>query len=228
MKPNLNVFNRDFPKDFFSLLNLEDILKDLFTLLGIEYETQIASIKNIPNEIEPIQIKKLSQLLKLILEETRELQSKKFFMDYMEFGEIIRTSIPILNLLIDLLGSNYSQFHRECYRLLKFFWGIRFVIARFELETIPEFCQNFIGFFNLPDGLFEFIDQLKDGSYPVEILAEMDLKLRVDKRLPLLLSRTPDQISLSLLGEKLLNAHRIANYYYYYLYDFEDEVMSSE
>ena len=81
-------------------------------------------------------------------------------------------------------------------------------------------------FFNLPDDLFEFLETLKEAPLPVNILAEVDLKIRIQKGLPLMISRGVDEIELSDLGKKFFKVHSISEIYFYYLYDFEDEVLN--
>ena len=146
--------------------------------------------------------------------------------NYREFGEIINSTIPLIKSLLSLQGTNISQFHRESYRLLKYFWAIRYVIARFELESIPQYITNQVIFFNLPDVLFEFLEMLKEGAQPVEILADVGLAVRIHKGLPLMISRGVDEITLSDLGKSFFKVHSISEYYFYYLYDFEEEVLS--
>lgn len=146
-------------------------------------------------------------------------------MNYREFGDIIINTISLLESLQSLLTSNIPDFYRECHRLLKYYWAIRYVIARFELESIPLYFQNQIMFFNLPDALFDFLETLKEGPQPVEVLRDVDLEVRIHKGLPIMITRSPDEISLSVLGERFFNVHSISELYCFYLYEFEEDIL---
>ncbi len=209
------------------LQEIQTDLEELFSLLQINYQEKVTSIKEINSAIGATQIEKTNELIKKILTNTTEIFSIKTLINYREFGDILNSTIPLIKSLLSLRGSNISQFQREGYRLLKYFWALRYVIARFELESIPQYISNQILFFNLPDVLFEFFETLKDRPQPVEILAEVDLKVRLHKGLPLMISRGVDEIALSDLGKNFFRVHSISELYFYYLYDFEEEVLNS-
>jgi hypothetical protein len=211
--------------DFPLLLAIQKDLETYFTILEINYKIQLTSINEVPAETIKSKINDLKILLETVLQKTTEVSTINFFSSYMEFGNTLKQSITHLDSLLKLLFSNISDFYLQSHYLVPLFWGVQFMIARYELEQLPDYCENHLLFFNFPDELFEFIEYLKEGPQPVEILAQMNLHLRVDKRLPLLLSRTPDHIALSPLGEKLLNAHTITNTFYYYVYDFKEAIM---
>jgi len=208
---------------------LEEIqanLEEFFLFFEINCQERVTSIENINDLNVKAKNQKGMELINKILSSTNEISSIKMLINYREFGEIINSTIPLIKSLLSLQGTNISQFHRESYRLLKYFWAIRYVIARFELESIPQYIKNQVIFFNLPDVLFEFFETLKEGPQLVEILAEVDLAVRIHKGLPLMISRGVDEITLSDLGKKLFKVHSISEYYFYYLYDFEEEVLS--
>lgn len=207
------------------LMEIQKELEEFFTLLQINCKEKIISIKAVPIDNIKNDSEKLNNLLNTISEKTKKISSEKTLTTYMECGEILRNINPLLISLISLLSSNILEFYYESHRLLKFFWAIPFLLARFELDYFPNYRENQLFFFNIPDALFNFLQELKEGPKPVEILAEMDIELRINKLLPILLSRTPDQIALSNLGEQYLKVHAISEYYYYYLYDFEDEIL---
>ncbi|MFX1298161.1 MAG: hypothetical protein ACFFD2_25325, partial [Promethearchaeota archaeon] len=209
------------------LLEIQKDLEAFFTLVKINFEVQLTSIDDIPVERIKTHSKEISQLLQSITQKTEYIKSERIFADYMEFGDIVENILPILKSTFSLLSSNISKLYKESHRLLKYYWGIRFIMARYTLDHTPEYCENLILFFNMPDIVFEFIQELKPGPQPIELLAEIDLALRVDKRLPLICTRTPDHIALSHLGKRLLEVHSLSGFYYYYLYDFEEEVLDT-
>lgn len=209
------------------LLEIQTELEDLFTILQINYREKVLSIK----ESNEINIKnnqnEIIGKLQLLLQKTEEISSIKTLINYREFGNIINSILSSIKKMQSHLSSNLTEFHQESYRLLKYYWAIRYVIARFELELTPEFMTEQIMFFNLPDELFEFLESLKDGPKPIEILRDVDLEVRIHKGLPLLISRGTDEITLSDLGVKFFTVHSVSDLYFYYLYDFEEEVLNS-
>ena len=224
MLPNRRSSIEEICKESVTYLqSIQGDLEALFSQLSIDYKIKLEAIKeSIESNITQDNTEVL-ELLNKICEATEEISSNPTYVNYREFGEIITEALLLLKSLQSLLASNLPEFHQASYRLLKYYWAIRYVIARFELESIPEFYSNQLLFFNFPDVVFDFIEKLKEGPQPVEILAEVDLDIRLHKGLPLLLSRSPDEITLSLLGEKFFKVHSISDFYFYYLYDFGEE-----
>ncbi len=204
---------------------MEKKLADYFIALDIPYEEKLKAIREPPVAELQHQSPKIQTLIHVIREKTQIINRIKIVRDYMEFGTVLDSILPLLESLALLLSSDPSKFYHESHYLLKYYWGIRFVRARFALEGTPEFCENQLFFFNMPDSLLEFVEELKAGPKPVEILGEVSIEVRIHKLLPLLIARGPDEIKLSPLAEKLLNAHTISDKYYYYLYDFEEEIL---
>ena len=200
------------------------ILETLFQILEINYQTKITSLAPFQNHLL-IKQAQISQLLDDILLVTEKIANEKTFIQYREIGTIFEEIPTLLSSLQALFPGNLAEFYRTSHRLLKFYWAIHFFLARFELESIPAYWENQVLFFNFPDALFSFLQELPAGPQPIEILREIDLEIRLDRRLSLLLSRSPDYISLSPLGEKLLEVHSISEMYYYYLYEFEEDVV---
>lgn len=195
-----------------------------FQELGIKYETKIVSLSPPP---EPLHTRtdQIRPLLCDILSTAEKIAQEPLFVHYMECGTILEDTLAILSSLQGLISTDLARFHHENHRLLKYYWAIRFFIVRSELESNPEYCANQVPLFNLPDALFEFMEVLQAGPQPIEILREVDLEVRLDERLSFLLSRSPDEIYLSPLGKQLLNVHSVSEFYYYYLYEFEEDVL---
>ena len=215
-------------EDLMLLQEIQTNLERLFILLDIPYQEQIKKLQNPPLETLHEKTAEIGGIIPTLLAETQQICSIKPFTDYMAFEKIINDAIQLLQLLISLQSSDLPKFYLRSHKLVILYWGIEYYVAKYELDQTPEFCENTLLFFNMPDSVFEFILQLKQGPKPVEILAEVDLQLRIDKRLPLLLSRTPDHISLSPLGEKFVQVHEISHIFFYYLYDFEEDVLGIE
>ncbi|MHA1651308.1 MAG: hypothetical protein ACTSYB_14040 [Candidatus Helarchaeota archaeon] len=223
MKDNTNSVESPINSDLDQLIEIQKDLETCFDLIGINYKDQLETIKSSSLDTKKFRLKKIKLLLLNLSNKLKNINTS--FLTYMEFGMIVKEIIPLIETLLSFLPSNLSQLYLESHRLLKLYWGIRFVLARFALEKCPEFYKNQIQFFNLPDTLFTFIEKLKKQPLPIRILTELDSKLQHDERFPLLIDKTKNHIVLSPLGEKLLTAHTIANYYYYYLYDFEEDVL---
>lgn len=204
-----------------ALIALLALLKEL----GIPYETKIASIPPPPDQF----LAKKDQirlLLQDILATAKKIAQELLFTRYREFGVIIEDTLGLVPSLSELISTNSVRFHRESHRLLKYYWGIRFFLVRSDLESDPEYCANQISLFSLSDAVFEFMETLQAGPQPIEILCEVDLEVRLDRHLSFLLSRSPDHIALSPLGKKLLEVHAVSELYYYYLYEFEEDVLA--
>ena len=205
-----------------ALVALPVFLKEL----GITYETKIVSLSPPPNQLLA-RIDQIRLLLQDILSTAQKIAQEPLFTHYREFGDIIEDTLVLLPSLQDLISTDLTKFHPESHRLLKYYWGIRFFIARSELESDPEYRANQVPLFNLSDALFEFMETLQAGPQPIEILRDVDLEVRLDRCLSFLLSRSPDHIDLSPLGKKLLEVHAVSELYYYYLYEFEEDILSS-
>ncbi|MDD1779519.1 MAG: hypothetical protein LUQ65_15255 [Candidatus Helarchaeota archaeon] len=195
-----------------------------FEEVDIKYETKITSLSPPPEHLHT-KIAQIQAYLRDILSTAKKIAQEPVFTQYREFGSIIEDTLAILSSLQELISTNIAKFHHESHRLLKYYWGIRFFIVRSELEANPEYCANQVPLFNLSDALFEFMEVLQAGPQPIEILREVDLEVRLDGRLSFLLSRSPDAIDLSPLGKQLLKVHSISEFYYYYLYEFEEDVL---
>ncbi len=215
-------------EDLTRLQEIQLNLERVFTLLDIPYQEQIAKLENPPLETMHTKTAEIERILSTVLSKTQQVCSVKPFTDYMAFEKIINDAIQLLQLLISLKSSNPAEFYSRSHQLLILYWGIEYYVKKYELDQTPEFRENTLLFFNMPDYVFEFIQQLKQGPKPVEFLAEVELQLRIDKRLPILLLRTPDHISLSPLGQKFIQVHEISHIFFYYLYDFEEEVLGIE
>ncbi|NVM53331.1 MAG: hypothetical protein HWN66_06470 [Candidatus Helarchaeota archaeon] len=226
MKNNENPVQQTCQEVLPSLLQMQTDLEELFSLIKINFKEKLITIDEVKTSRPKDGVEQVHQFINKVLSATEELSTINVLINYREFGDILNTTIPLFHSLLQLLSTDYPMFYRESHRLLKYYWAIRYVVARFELESIPEFIGNQIPFFNMPDMLFDFIEQLKNGPKPVEILAEVDLQVRIDKSLPLLISRGPDEIRLSVLGEKFLKVHSLSDFYCYYLYEF-DELFNS-
>jgi hypothetical protein len=220
--PLLNPPNDEqFPLLKEALVTLPVFLKEL----GLPYETKIASIPPPPSQLLA-RIDQTRLLLRDILATAKKIAQEPVFTHYREFGAIIEDTLVLLPSLQELISTDPVQFHRESHRLLKYYWGIRFFIVRSELEADPEYRANQIPLFSLSDAVFEFMETLQAGPQPIEILCDVDLEVRLDRRLSFLLSRSPDHIDLSPLGKKLLEVHAVSELYYYYLYEFEEDILS--
>lgn len=202
------------------------VLRSFFRELGINYETKITSL-NPPSDQLGTKIDQIRPLLHDLLSSTKNLTRESAFVHYRELDTIIENTLTLLPLLQELLPTNLAKFYRESHRLLKYYWGIRFFIVRSELESDPDYRENQIPLFSLSDAVFEFMQTLQAGPQPIEILCDVDLEVRLDRRLSFLLSRSPDHIELSALGKKLLEVHAVSEFYYYYLYEFEEDILGS-
>lgn len=201
-------------------------LPSFFRELGIEYETKIASLSPPPGHLRT-RTDQIHPLLHALLSTAKNLAQEPVFVHYRELDTIIEDTLALLPSLQELLPTNLVKFHQDSHRLLKYYWGIRFFIVRSELESDPEYRANQVPLFNLSDALFEFMETLHAGPQPIEILCDVDLEVRLDRSLSFLLSRSPDHIDLSPLGKKLLEVHAVSEFYYYYLYEFEEDILDS-
>lgn len=224
MNNNQNTIDHKYLELIPRLLQLQSDFEKFFLMIDISYETIIIEITKPDNLKLPDRIIEIKSLLMHLNQATHEIASINLLMNYREFGSIVVDTIPLLERLIQLLPHNFPAFYQDSHPLLKYYWGIRYLIARFELESIPEYYCNQALFFNIPDNVFTFLEGLKDGPQPVTVLADVDLEVRIHKSLPLFLSRTPDEITLSPLGEKYFTVHAISEFYFYYLYDFGENL----
>jgi len=177
-------------------------LPAFFQALGIRHEIKIVSLSQPPDELFT-GMDQIRPLLRSILFTTKKIAQEPIFVHFMEFGAIIEDTLALLSSLLEFIPPNFAKFHRESHRLLKYYWAIQFFIVRSELESNPDYCANQVPLFNIPDALFEFLEVLQAGPQPIEILRDVDLEVRLDGRLSLLLSRSPDYIDLSPLGKKI-------------------------
>ena len=225
MKDDANPIEQACQEILPTLQAIQADLEEFFPLVHIHFKEKLEALENTPTTELQNKNEQILKLLNKIHAATKEISQIKTFMNYREFGDIIINTISLLESLQSLLTSNITDFYRECHRLLKYYWAIRYVIARFELESIPLYFQNQIMFFNLPDALFDFLETLKEGPQPVEVLRDVDLEVRIHKGLPIMITRSPDEISLSVLGERFFNVHSISELYCFYLYEFEEDIL---
>ncbi|MHA1264037.1 MAG: hypothetical protein ACTSRS_02280 [Candidatus Helarchaeota archaeon] len=208
-----------------TLKEIQCELEEFFSLIQINYKEKLTSIQ-FPNELGIKEnLKPILTLISKISHATHHFSSINTLMNYREFGEVITRLQGILQKLPNLLHSDFEKFYRMSHYLLQYYWGIRYIIARFELESFPDYLPNQIMFFNIPDVLFEFLESLRNGSRPVEVLAEIALEIRTHKTLPLLLNRGVDEISLSDLGKQFFEVYEISDFFFYYFYDFPEDVL---
>ncbi|MHA1276405.1 MAG: hypothetical protein ACTSQI_15290 [Candidatus Helarchaeota archaeon] len=215
-------------EDLSLLIEIQEGLRHFFELQDINYQAKLDHLPHVPGERIKSNYRKITQLLRSIETKIQQICSSMPLTDYLTFEKIINKARQFIHQLLTLQSTDLAEFYKISHWFLVFYWGIEYYIKKNELDQIASFRDNSVLFFNMPDSVFEFILQLKEGPQPVEILAEVDLELRLDKRIPLLLSRTPDQIMLSPLGLKFLEVHEVAQIFFYYLYDFEEEVLDIE
>ena len=218
--------NQENSKKFPLLKEAQLVLEKFFQMLGINYQTKITSLTSLQANVlsKKEQIQRLLDNLQSL---TKKIVKEKVFMQYREVGTIVEETLPLIPSIQALFPDDLAEFYRTSHCLLKYYWAIRFFLARFELESNPAYWNNQVLFFNFSDALFSFLQELQAGPQPVEILSEVDLEIRLDKCLSMLLLRSPDYISLSPLGKTLLDVHSISEIYYYYLYEFEEDVLQS-
>jgi len=217
--------NQEPHKMFPLLMEASGVLETFFQILGIKYQTKISLLPSPQCNIVLNQKNQIRRFLRDILSFTQKITKEKEFMQYREIGTILEEILTLLPSLHGLLSQNFTEFYWKSHYFLKYYWAIHFFLARYELESNPTYYENQALFFNFSDTLFAFIEKLQACQQPIDILGEIDLEVRLDRRLPLLLTRTPDYISLSPLGQLLLKVHSISEMYYYYLYDFEEDVL---